>query len=193
MALDQVLSSVVPMMLSSQVPGALLLPMKQFPLRALPLVAPMLAGAGAQTPRRDHLGLGLVSPWAWRGAGLAASPQAGQSGIRGLDAAVCDGIDTHIGRVGVWKKTPKGAGTPMPWCRPRPSGAWTPATSFALGAADQALAQAGWHPQDEVARQRTATVWVIRHWRLRGDCRRRAHHRHPGTGAVVLLRCRRFW
>lgn len=104
-------------------------------------------------------GLGLVSPL---GCGVELAwqrLQAGQSGIRALDAAVCDGIDTRIGgRVPGLEEDPEGGWTADAVVSAKDQRRMDRFITFALGAADQALAQAGWHPQDEPARQRTATV-----------------------------------
>lgn len=103
-------------------------------------------------------GMGLVSPL---GANVDAAWKrliAGQSGIRRLDEAIVPDVDCKVGGV-------------VPDIAEDPEGfdlaAAVPAKDrkkmdrfihFAIDASRQALAQAGWAPQDEPSRERTGTV-----------------------------------
>ena len=103
-------------------------------------------------------GMGLVSPL---GANVDAAWKrliAGQSGIRRLDEAIVPDVDCKVGGV-------------VPDVSEDPEGfdlaAAVPAKDrkkmdrfihFAIDASRQALAQAGWAPQDEQSRERTGTV-----------------------------------
>lgn len=109
-------------------------------------------------PRIVVTGMGVVSPL---GAGVEPTWRrlvAGQSGIRRLDDAIVPDVDCKVGGV-------------VPDIGEDPHGfdiaAAIPVKDrrkmdrfihFAVEASRQALAQAGWHPEDETARERTATV-----------------------------------
>ena len=104
-------------------------------------------------------GMGLVSPL---GCGVELAWRRllqGASGLRLLPDAVVDGIAAKVGGM-------------VPTLADDPEGGWDPDTvasskdrrkmdrfiPFALGAAQQALAQAGWAPTEAHEQQRTATV-----------------------------------
>ncbi|WCM89312.1 beta-ketoacyl-ACP synthase II [Acidovorax sp. NCPPB 3576] len=104
-------------------------------------------------------GLGLVSPLGC-GVELAwARLLAGASGLRRLPESVVEGLAAKVGGV-------------VPSIAEDAEGGWDPGTvvgtkdarkmdrfiPFALGAAQQALAQAGWTPADDRAAHRAATV-----------------------------------
>ncbi|RUP07896.1 beta-ketoacyl-ACP synthase II [Hyphomicrobium sp.] len=103
-------------------------------------------------------GMGLVSPL---GANVDAAWKrliAGQSGIRRLDEAIVPDVDCKVGGV-----VPDVSEDPEGF----DLGAAVPAKDrkkmdrfihFAIDASRQALAQAGWAPQDEQSRERTGTV-----------------------------------
>ncbi|WP_428002489.1 beta-ketoacyl-ACP synthase II [Acidovorax sp.] len=116
-------------------------------------------GQGMRLPRVVITGMGLVSPL---GVGVELAWRrllAGTSGLRRLPDAVVEGLAAKVG----------GA---VPTKEQDPEGGWDPDTvasskdqrkmdrfiPFALGAAQQALAQAGWAPTGEREQQRTATV-----------------------------------
>ena len=116
-------------------------------------------GGGAPGPRVVITGMGLVSPLgcsvelAWKRL------LQGASGLRRLPDAVVNGLAAKVGGV-------------VPSVEEDPEGGWNPDSvvtakdqrkmdrfiPFALSAAQQALAQAGWQPSDERSQQRTATV-----------------------------------
>ena len=115
--------------------------------------------AGNHLPRVVITGMGIVSPL---GCGVELAWQrllAGASGLRLLPDAVVDGIAAKVGGV-------------VPTRAEDPEGGWDPDTvasskdqrkmdrfiPFALGAAQQALEQAGWAPATEHDQQRTATI-----------------------------------
>lgn len=122
--------------------------------------APSLPHNGAaRVPRVVITGMGLVSPL---GVGVELAWQrllAGASGLRRLPDEVVEGLAAKVG----------GA---VPSLEDDPEGGWSPDSvasakdqrkmdrfiPFALGAAQQALAQAGWAPADERGQLRTATV-----------------------------------
>lgn len=118
-----------------------------------------MTGAVQQVRRVVITGMGLVSPLGC-GVELAWSRLLqGASGLRRLPDAVVEGLAAKVGGV-------------VPAVEEDAEGGWHPETvasakdlrkmdrfiPFALGAAQQALAQAGWAPEDEDARTRTATV-----------------------------------
>ena len=118
-----------------------------------------MANVDGKVQRVVITGMGLVSPLgcsvelAWRRL------LQGVSGLRRLPDAVVEGMAAKV------------AGT-VPTLAEDPEGGWDPDTAasakdqrkmdrfipFALGAAQQALAQAGWAPEDPQAQARTATV-----------------------------------
>ena len=115
--------------------------------------------SGARLPRVVITGMGLVSPL---GCGVELAWKRlleGASGLRRLPDAMVDGIAAKVG----------GA---VPSKFEDPEGGWDADTvvsskdlrkmdrfiPFALGAAQQALAQAGWVPSGALEQQRTATV-----------------------------------
>ncbi|MEG2999881.1 MAG: beta-ketoacyl-ACP synthase II [Comamonas sp.] len=104
-------------------------------------------------------GMGLVSPL---GSSVELAWQrllAGQSGIRALAPEVCEGIDTRIGgRVPGLDEDAQGGWNADAVVSAKEQRRMDRFITFALGAADQALAQADWHPQDAAGQQRTATV-----------------------------------
>ena len=104
-------------------------------------------------------GLGLVSPL---GCSVELAWQrllAGQSGIRALDAKVCEGIDTRIaGRVPGRDEDAEAGWNADAVVSPKEQRRMDRFIAFALGAAGQALAQARWQAQTEQQQERTATV-----------------------------------
>ena len=103
-------------------------------------------------------GMGLVSPLGANVDAVWKRLIGGQSGIRRLDDEIVPDIDCKVaGVVPDIAEDPEGFDL----------GAAVPAKDrkkmdrfiqFAIEASGQALAQAGWAPQDEVPRERTATV-----------------------------------
>lgn len=103
-------------------------------------------------------GMGVVSPLGVSVAPVWERLVAGRSGLRRLDDAVVPDVDCKVGGV-------------VPDIGEGPHG-FDIATAvavkdrrkmdrfiqFAVEASRQALAEAGWHPEDETARERTATV-----------------------------------
>lgn len=120
---------------------------------------PHTNGHGMPSRRVVVTGMGLVSPLGC-GAELAwRRLLEGRSGLRRLPDAVVEGLAAKVGGV-------------VPTRAEDPDGGWEPEAvasakelrkmgrfiPFALGAAQEALAQAGWVPVEASARQRTATV-----------------------------------
>lgn len=104
-------------------------------------------------------GLGLVSPL---GCAVDLAWQrllAGQSGVRALAPEACEGLEARIaGRVPGLDEDAEGGWDVDAVVTPKEQRRMDRFTTFALGAAQQALDQAGWHPESELQRQRTATV-----------------------------------
>ena len=104
-------------------------------------------------------GMGMVSPLgcdvetAWRHL------LEGRSGLVGLDEALTDGIPARVGGV-VYAQSPE-----HPWgfdatlaAEAKDQKKMDRFSLFALAAAREALAQAGWQPDSDEARERTATI-----------------------------------
>ena len=104
-------------------------------------------------------GMGLVSPL---GCGVELVWQrllAGRSGLSRLPDAVTDGIAAKVaGQVPDVAQDPEGGWDVDAIVSSKDQRKMDRFIPFALGAAQQALAQAGWPPADERARERTATV-----------------------------------
>lgn len=109
-------------------------------------------------PRIVVTGMGVVSPLAANVETTWRRLIAGQSGIRRLDEAVVPDVDCKLG--GVVPDISEGPdgfdpGTAVPAKDRKKMDRFI---QFAAEASRQALAQAGWAPEDETARERTATV-----------------------------------
>ena len=104
-------------------------------------------------------GMGLVSPL---GCGVELAWQrllAGRSGLSRLPDAVTEGIAAKVaGQVPGIAQDPEGGWDVDAIVSSKDQRKMDRFIPFALGAAQQALAQAGWPPADERARERTATV-----------------------------------
>ncbi|MBU0828665.1 MAG: beta-ketoacyl-[acyl-carrier-protein] synthase II, partial [Gammaproteobacteria bacterium] len=104
-------------------------------------------------------GMGLVSPL---GCSVELAWQrllAGRSGLSRLPDAVTEGIAAKVGgRVRDVLEDPEGGWDVDAVVSGKDQRKMDRFIPFALGAAQQALTQAGWPPPDERARERTATV-----------------------------------
>src|SRR3990167_3597889 len=104
-------------------------------------------------------GMGLVSPL---GCSVELAWQrllAGRSGLSRLPDAVTEGIAAKVGgRVRDVQEDPEGGWDVDAIVSGKDQRKMDRFIPFALGAAQQALTQAGWPPLDERARERTATV-----------------------------------
>lgn len=106
-------------------------------------------------------GMGIVSPL---GCGVETVWQrlnAGQSGIRRLSEEMSAGTGISVGgSVPTVDEDPLAGYDPEAFILPKERKKMARFIEFALLAADEALKQAGWHPQpeDETARERTATL-----------------------------------
>ena len=104
-------------------------------------------------------GMGLVSPL---GCGVELAWQrllAGRSGLSRLPEAVTEGIAARVaGQVPSVADDAEGGWDVNAVVSSKDQRKMDRFIPFALGAAQQALAQAGWPPPDERARERTATV-----------------------------------
>ena len=104
-------------------------------------------------------GMGLVSPL---GCGVELAWQrllAGRSGLSRLPEAVTEGIAAKVaGQVPSVADDAEGGWDVNAVVSSKDQRKMDRFIPFALGAAQQALAQAGWPPPDERARERTATV-----------------------------------
>ena len=111
------------------------------------------------TTRIVVTGMGAVSPL---GAGVAANWArliAGESGIRALDAATVEGLSVAVaGRIPTLAQDPVAGFDPDTVVSGKDQKKMAPFIVYALAAAEEALAQAGWAPADDEARARTATV-----------------------------------
>lgn len=104
-------------------------------------------------------GMGAVSPL---GVGVSAIWErllAGRSGIRALDDAAFAPLPSRVGgRVPTLEEDAEAGFDPDRVIDPKDSRRMDRFIQFAMVAAEEALLQAGWRPQTELERQRTATV-----------------------------------
>lgn len=114
---------------------------------------------GSAGPRVVVTGMGLVSPL---GVGVELAwcrLLAGESGVRALPAALTEGVPAQVaGRVPDVAEDPHGGWDAARVVTAKDLRKMDRFIPFALSAADQALAQAGWHPQGQSSSERTATV-----------------------------------
>ena len=104
-------------------------------------------------------GMGLVSPLGCQVELAWQRLLAGRSGLTRLPEAVTEGVPAQVaGRVLSPGEDPEGGWNVDAVVSPKDQRKMDRFIPFALGATDQALAQAGWPPADERQRARTATV-----------------------------------
>ena len=118
-----------------------------------------MANTGSKVQRVVITGMGLVSPLGCRVELAWQRLLRGMSGLRRLPEAVVDGIAAKVaGTVPTLAEDPEGGWDPDTAATPKDQRKMDRFIPFALGAAQQALAQAGWAPADPLAQARTATV-----------------------------------
>lgn len=104
-------------------------------------------------------GMGVVSPL---GTGVETVWQrllAGRSGLRVLPDEVVEGLSARVGGVVPTLAEDAEGGFDADWAvAPKDQKKMDRFIEFAMSAAKQALAQAGWQPQTEQQKQRTATI-----------------------------------
>ncbi|MGP2484510.1 beta-ketoacyl-ACP synthase II [Pantoea eucalypti] len=107
----------------------------------------VITGAGVVSP----LGCGVNNVW--------QRLTAGESGIRTLPDTLTVGTGISVGGLvpGI-DEDPLAGYDPESFIAPKERKKMSRFIEFALLAAEEALAQAGWHPEDEAARERTATI-----------------------------------
>lgn len=104
-------------------------------------------------------GTGVVSPMGCGTETVWSRLLAGQSGIRALPAKLSEGTGCAVGgRVPAVEDDPHAGFDPERTIAAKERKKMDRFIEFALVAADEALAQAGWQPTDEAQRQRTATI-----------------------------------
>lgn len=104
-------------------------------------------------------GTGVVSPLGCGTETVWSRLLAGQSGIRPLPAKLSEGTGCAVGgRVPAVEDDPHAGFDPERTIAAKERKKMDRFIEFALVAADEALAQAGWQPTDEAQRQRTATI-----------------------------------
>lgn len=104
-------------------------------------------------------GLGLVSPLGCQVELAWQRLLAGQSGVRALDAGVGEGTGVFIaGRVPSLEEDPQGGWHAEAIISAKELRRMDRFIAFALGAADQALAHAGWRPSTAERQERIATL-----------------------------------
>lgn len=104
-------------------------------------------------------GTGVVSPLGCGTETVWSRLLAGQSGIRALPAKLSEGTGCAVGgRVPAVEDDPHAGFDPERTIAAKERKKMDRFIEFALVAADEALAQAGWQPTDEAQRQRTATI-----------------------------------
>lgn len=104
-------------------------------------------------------GMGLVSPLGCQVELAWQRLLAGRSGITRLPEAVTEGVPAKVGgRVLPLAEDPEGGWDVDAVVSAKDQRKMDRFIPFALGAADQALAQAGWRPEQDRDRARTATV-----------------------------------
>ena len=118
-----------------------------------------MANVDGKVQRVVITGMGLVSPLgcgvelAWRRL------RQGASGLRRLPDAMVEGMAAKVaGTVPTLAEDPEGGWDPDTAATPKDQRKMDRFIPFALGAAQQALAQAGWAPADPRSQARTATV-----------------------------------
>ena len=118
-----------------------------------------MANTGSKVQRVVITGMGLVSPLGCRVELAWQRLLRGMSGLRRLPEAVVDGMAAKVaGTVPTLAEDPEGGWDPDTAATPKDQRKMDRFIPFALGAAQQALAQAGWAPADPLAQARTATV-----------------------------------
>ncbi|MNQ41023.1 3-oxoacyl-[acyl-carrier-protein] synthase 2 [compost metagenome] len=116
------------------------------------------------TPRENSMrivvtGTGVVSPLGCGSEAVWSRLLAGQSGIRTLSADLTEGTGCAVGGQVPSREEDSQAGyDPERTIAAKERKKMDRFIEFALVAAEEALAQAGWHPTDEAQRQRTATI-----------------------------------
>jgi 3-oxoacyl-[acyl-carrier-protein] synthase II len=103
-------------------------------------------------------GMGLVSPL---GCGVEAAWSrllARRSGLRRLTDDVVPDVACKVGGVVPWASEDPAGFDPDQWVPPRDQKRMDRFIQFAIAAADEALAQAGWKPSTDAERERTATI-----------------------------------
>lgn len=104
-------------------------------------------------------GTGVVSPLGCGTETVWSRLLAGQSGIRALPAKLSEGTGCAVGgRVPAVEDDAHAGFDPERTIAAKERKKMDRFIEFALVAADEALAQAGWQPTDEAQRQRTATI-----------------------------------
>lgn len=104
-------------------------------------------------------GTGIVGPLGCGTEAVWSRLLAGQSGIRTLPAEFTEGTGTLIGgRVPSLAEDPQAGYDPERVIALKERKKMDRFIEFALIAAQEALAQAGWHPSDAVQQERTATI-----------------------------------
>lgn len=104
-------------------------------------------------------GAGIVSPLGCGVEAVWSRLLAGQSGIRTLPAELAEGTGCAVGgRVPTLEEDKQAGYNPERTIAAKERKKMDRFIEFALVAAEEALAQAGWHPTDEAQRQRTATI-----------------------------------
>lgn len=104
-------------------------------------------------------GTGIVGPLGCGTATTWSRLLAGQSGIRALSADLTEGTGCSVGGQVPTREEDSQAGyDPERTIAAKERKKMDRFIEFALVAAEEALAQAGWHPTDEAQRQRTATI-----------------------------------
>lgn len=107
----------------------------------------VITGMGAISP----LGVGVATNW--------ARLLAGESSIRSLEPATAEGLAVRaVGYVPTLAQDATAGFDPETVAPAKDQKKMAPFILYALAAAQEALAQAGWAPKDEQARVRTATV-----------------------------------
>jgi len=104
-------------------------------------------------------GTGMVSPLGCGSQAVWSRLLAGDSGIRVLPAALGEGTGCSVGgRVPDVEDDPQAGFDPLRVIPAKELKKMDRFIEFALVAAEEALAQAGWQPTDEAQRERTATI-----------------------------------
>ncbi|MCQ4295361.1 beta-ketoacyl-ACP synthase II [Pseudomonas stutzeri] len=104
-------------------------------------------------------GTGVVSPLGCGSETVWSRLLSGQSGIRALPAELTEGTGCAVGgRVPTLEEDEQAGYDPERTIAAKERKKMDRFIEFALVAAEEALAQAGWHPADEAQRQRTATL-----------------------------------
>lgn len=118
----------------------------------------MTAGGGSPNPRRAVVtGLGMVTPLACGAEATWCRLIAGESGIRRIDRVDVSDMPSRIAGQAPAADAEDGFDADA-WIEPREQRRMDPFIHYAIAAAQQAVDDAGWAPEDSESRERTGVL-----------------------------------